>query len=167
MTRAGINFFDDSRCVDYLLSRTEVDPNRLGSTGLSGGGWRTDMLAALDTRIKAAVSVGWMATGDYQQLYNVAGAIGTFALLSGVWNRMDIPDMISMSVPCASMVVVGTEDHLFPPEGVQEANQQIRAAYAWAGYPQNFKAFNPPKVHCYDIEIQKEAIQWLDHHLKR
>jgi dienelactone hydrolase len=165
-TWAGVNFGDDSRCIDYLLSRTEVDPNRIGCTGLSGGGWRTDILAALDTRIKAAVSVGWMTTGDYQQLYNVQGACGTPTMLPGVWDRLDIPDLIAMSAPCASMIVVGTEDHLFPPEGVQEANRQIQVAYEWAGYPQNFKAFNPHKVHCYDLEIQREAIAWLDRHLK-
>ena len=75
----------------------------------------------------------------------------TRTMLPGVWDRMDIPDLIAMSAPCASMVVVGTEDHLFPPEGVQEANRQIQAAYKWAGYPERFKAFNPNKVHCYDL----------------
>lgn len=165
-TWAGVNFGDDSRCVDYLLSRPEVDPNRIGCTGLSGGGWRTNILVALDPRIKAAVSAGWMTTGDYQQLYKIEGAVGSFTMLPGVWDHIDIPDLIAMSAPCASMVVVGKMDHLFPPEGVQDANRQIQAAYEWAGYPQNFKAFNPNKVHCYDLEIQAEAIAWLDSHLK-
>ena len=165
-TWAGINFGDDSRCVDYLLSRPEVDPKRIGCTGLSGGGWRTDMLVALDSRIKAAVSVGWMTTGDYQQIYNVEGACGTFTMLPGVWDRIDIPDLIAMSAPCASMVIVGTRDRLFPPEAVKEANRQIQKAYEWAGYPERFRAYNPPKVHCYDLQIQQEATQWLDRHLK-
>src|SRR5687767_1535675 len=104
-TWAGVNFGDDSRCVDYLLSRKEVDPERIGCTGLSGGGWRTNIMAALEPRIKAAVSVGWMTTGDAQQPYNVSGAIGTFCLLPGVWNRIDIPDLIAMAAPKAVMVV--------------------------------------------------------------
>ncbi|MGH7956891.1 MAG: dienelactone hydrolase family protein, partial [Opitutaceae bacterium] len=62
-TWAGVNYGDDSRCVDYLLSRKEVDPDRIGCTGLSGGGWRTNIMAALEPRIKAAVAVGWMTTG--------------------------------------------------------------------------------------------------------
>jgi dienelactone hydrolase len=165
-TWAGVNFGDDSRCIDYLLSRPEVDPDRIGCTGLSGGGWRTNILAALDTRIKAAVSVGWMTSGDYQQVYNIAGACGAMTMLPGVWDRLDIPDLIAMAAPCASMVVVGTEDHLFPPEGVQEANRQIQEAYEWAGIPQNFNSFNPPKAHCYDLEIQQESIAWFDRHLK-
>lgn len=165
-TWAGLNFGDDSRCVDYLLSRKEVDGSRIGCTGLSGGGWRTDMIAALEPRIKAVVSVGWMTTGDSQQAYNVAGAIGTFCLLPGVWNRIDIPDLISMGAPKACMVVSATKDPLFPPLGQQEAARQITEAFSWAGKPQKFRSYTPEKEHCYDAEIQEEALSWFNKHLK-
>lgn len=165
-TWAGVNYGDDSRCVDYLLSRKEVDPNRIGCTGLSGGGWRTNMLVALEPRIKAAVSVGWMTTGDAQQPYNVAGAIGTFCLLPGVWNRLDVPDLIAMAAPKAVMVVSGTKDLLFPPLGQREAARQIAEAYSWAGYPDRFRNYFPEKEHCYDADIQDQALAWFDLHLK-
>jgi hypothetical protein len=116
-TWMGVNYWDDSRCVDYLQSRPEVDPDRIGCTGLSGGGWRTNVLAALDRRISASVSVGWMTTGDYQQVCNISGGIGTFCLLPGVWNRLDVPDLTTMAAPGASMVVSGQQDTLFAPEG--------------------------------------------------
>lgn len=166
-TWMGVNFWDDSRCVDYLLQRPEVDPLRIGCTGLSGGGWRTNILAALDDRIVAAVSGMWMTTGDYQQIYNVNGAIGTFCLLPGVWNRLDVPDLTIMSAPCASMVISGSNDRLFPPEGQQEAARQIAAGYEWAGCPELFSHNNPPKPHCYDAELQRDAIEWFDRHLKK
>ena len=166
-TWAGVNFGDDSRCIDYLLSRKEVDPERIGCTGLSGGGWRTNIMAALEPRIKAAVSVGWMTTGDSQQVYNVLGAIGSFNLLPGVWNRMDVPDLIAMAAPKAVMVVSNTEDPLFPPLGQQEAARQIAAAYSWAGHAGLFRNYAPPKPHCYDAEIQAEALAWFDRHLKQ
>jgi dienelactone hydrolase len=165
-TWAGVNYFDDSRCVDYLLSRKEVDGDRIGVTGLSGGGWRTNIMAALEPRIKAAVAVGWMTTGDTQQPYNVAGAIGTFCLLPGVWNRLDIPDLIAMAAPKACMVVSGSDDRLFPPLGQREAARQIKAAFEWAGCPDRFKSYMPAKPHCYDREIQAEALKWFDLHLK-
>jgi dienelactone hydrolase len=165
-TWAGVNYGDDSRCVDYLLSRKEVDPQRIGCTGLSGGGWRTNILTALDPRVKAAVSVGWMTTGDMQQPYNVAGAIGSFCLLPGVWNRIDIPDLIAMAAPKAVMVVSGTKDLLFPPAGQREAARQIADAYSWAGHASRFRNYAPDKEHCYDAEIQTQALQWLDMHLK-
>ena len=166
VTWAGLNYFDDSRCIDYLLTRREVDPERIGCTGLSVGGWRTNILTALEPRIKAAVSVGWMTTGDTQQPYNVNGAIGTFALLPGVLNRMDIPDFIAMAAPKAVMVVSGTRDALFPPLGQREAARQIADAYAWAGVPDRFRNFAPDKTHCYDADIQAEALAWFDRHLK-
>jgi len=165
-TWMGLNYWDDSRCVDYLLSRPEVDPNRIGCTGLSGGGWRTDMLAALDRRVKASVSGCWMTTGDYQQAYNVAGAIGTFCLLPGVWDRLDVPDLTILAAPNASMVISASQDRLFPPEGQQEAARQIRLGYEWAGCPEKFCHNNPPKPHCYDAELQRDAIRWFDAHLK-
>jgi dienelactone hydrolase len=165
-TWAGVNFGDDSRCVDYLLSRNEVDGARIGCTGLSGGGWRTNMIAALEPRIKAIVSVGWMTTGDTQQAYNLAGAIGTFCLLPGVWNRLDVPDLISMAAPKACMIVGGTEDLLFPPLGQKEATRQIAAAFSWAGSPDHFRSYAPVKPHCYDRDIQEEALAWFNHYLK-
>ena len=165
-TWMGVNYWDDSRCVDYLSSRPEVDPQRIGCTGLSGGGWRTNVLAALDRRIKASVSVGWMTTGDYQQVYNLAGAIGTFCLLPGVWDRMDVPDLTIMAAPCASMVVSGQQDMLFPPEAQAEAARQIGLGYEWAGCADRFRSYRPDKPHCYDAEVQEEALSWLDQHLK-
>ena len=164
-TWMGLNYWDDSRCVDYLRSRAEVDPDRIGCTGLSGGGWRTNLLAALDDRIRASVSVGWMTTGDYQQVYNVNGAIGTFCLLPGVWDRLDVPDLTIMSAPSAAMVVSTREDPLFPPEGQDEAARQIEAGFHWAGVPEKFVNVNPQKPHCYDAEIQDEALAWFDRHL--
>jgi dienelactone hydrolase len=165
-TWAGVNYGDDSRCVDYLLSRKEVDGARIGCTGLSGGGWRTNMMAALEPRIKAAVSVAWMTTGDAQQVYNLAGAVGTFCLLPGVWNRMDIPDLIGMAAPKAVMVVSGTEDYMVPPLGQRDAARQMASAYAWAGVPERFRFYAPSKPHCYDAEIQQQALDWFNIHLK-
>lgn len=164
-TWAGVNFWDDSRCLDYLQSRPEVDGNRLGCTGLSGGGWRTNILAALDDRVHAAASGCWMTTGDYQQVYNVDGAIGTFCLLPGVWDRLDVPDLTIMSAPCASMVISTSQDKLFPPEGQQEAARQIAAGYEWAGCREKFRHNDPPKGHCYDAELQRDAIGWFGQHL--
>ncbi|TFG65816.1 MAG: hypothetical protein E4H27_10500, partial [Anaerolineales bacterium] len=164
-TWMGVNFWDDSRCVDYLLSRSEVDPQRIGCTGLSGGGWRTNVLSALDDRIKASVSVGWMTTGDYQQVYNFSGAIGTFCLLPGVWNRLDVPDLAIMSAPNASMVVSGQQDMLFPPEAQADAARQIQMGYDWAGVGERFYDYRPDKPHCYDAETQQQALNWFERYL--
>jgi hypothetical protein len=79
---------------------------------------------------------------------------------------LDIPDLIAMAAPKACMVVSGSEDRLFPPLGQREAARQIRSAFEWAGCPDRFKSYMPAKPHCYDREIQEEALKWFDLHLK-
>lgn len=165
-TWAGVNFVDDVRCLDYLCERSEVDASRLGVTGLSGGGWRTNMLAALEPRLRAAVSVGWMTTSDAQHAYNVVGAIGTFCLLPGVWDHLDVPDLIALAAPTACMVVSGQKDMLFPPVAQQEASRHIEDAYAWSDAAERVDCWHPDKPHCYDAEIQSRALAWFNRHLK-
>jgi len=160
-TWAGINYWDDARCVDYLLSRPEVDGRRLGVTGLSGGGYRTDILMALEDRLKAAVSVGWMTTNDGVAEFNLAGAIGTFCLLPGVWDHLDVPDLVAMGFPKKSLVVIGQQDKLFPPAGVDEAFRQIQDAYRRFGNPEYLSLERPDKPHCYSVDIQQLALDWF------
>ncbi|OGG52100.1 MAG: hypothetical protein A3F84_19815 [Candidatus Handelsmanbacteria bacterium RIFCSPLOWO2_12_FULL_64_10] len=165
-TWMGLTYWDDSRCVDYLIGRQEVDSTRIGCTGLSGGAMRTNVMAALERRISASVSVCFMTTGDYQQVYNVAGAVGTYCHLPGVWDRLDLPDLTIMAAPSASMVISNSEDEMFPREGQLEAARQIQQGYAWAGCPEQFSHVYLPKDHCYDVELQQIAFDWFDRHLK-
>lgn len=119
------------------------------------------MLAALDRRVKASVSVGWMTVGDLQQRHNVAGCIGTFCLLPGVWDRLDVPDLAVMSAPNAAMIVVGARDRMFPPEAKVESERLIRDGFGWAGCPDRCRFWMPDKDHCYDADIQAEALAWF------
>ena len=61
-TWPGVVFWDDMRTVDYLVTRPEVDPKRIGCEGISMGGYRALFLTALDARIRAGCVVGFMST---------------------------------------------------------------------------------------------------------
>ena len=161
VTWAGINFADDRSCIDYMLTRPEIDGSRLGVTGLSGGGWRTDMLLALEHRLKAGVSVGWMTTNQGSFENNFNGAIGVFAPLPGVWNRMDLSDAAGSGFPVNAMYIVGSQDKLFPSEGVDEAFRKIKEIYTRAGVPDNVGFARPDTVHCYNAEVQEIALDWF------
>ncbi len=64
------------------------------------------------------------------------------------------------------MVLSGRNDLLFPPAGQREAARQIAATYDWAGCPNRFRDYAPDKPHCYDREIQEQALAWFDLCLK-
>ena len=160
-TWAGVNLADDRGCIDYMLTRKEIDGSRLGVTGLSGGGWRTDMMLALEPRLKAGVSVGWMTTNQGSFEENFTGAIGVFCGLPGVWNRMDLPDAVGSGFPVNARYIVGAKDKLFPSAGVNEAFEKIGKIYARAGVPENVSFARPDTVHCYNDTVQRLALEWF------
>jgi dienelactone hydrolase len=83
----GVMLWDDIRSLDYLASRPEVDPRRLGCVGLSVGGYRSFVLAALDRRIKAAIDVGWMSSLGTHIRRHVINSIGR----SHISHRWSLP----------------------------------------------------------------------------
>ncbi|MHC4872701.1 MAG: dienelactone hydrolase family protein [Planctomycetota bacterium] len=164
-TWAGLNAWEDKCCVDYLLTRPEVDSKRIGCTGLSGGGWRTNMLAALDKRIKASVSVGWMTAGNYQHKHDILGTIGVFAMIPGVFSRMDVPDLAVLAAPGAAMVLNASKDDHFTPESQRYADKIAKKGYKWAGVPDKYQGMFYEEPHCYCQDMQNDAIAWLKKHL--
>ena len=160
-TWAGINLADDRSCIDYMLTRSEIDSTRLGVTGLSGGGWRTNMVMALEPRIKAGVSVGWMTTNEGSFETNFKGAIGVFSPLPGIWNRMDLSDVAGSGFPVNAMYIVGAKDNLFPSAGVDEAFGKIKKIYERAGLPDHVGFARPDTVHCYNSTVQQIALDWF------
>jgi dienelactone hydrolase len=165
ITWAGVMFLDDIRTVDYLVTRPEVDPQRIGCCGLSVGGFRSAHLAGLDGRIKAAVVVGWMSTYG-SMLQNKLTSIGFMKVVPGLYHYMDLPDVVSLTVPGGLMVIHGTRDQLFPPEGVQDSFAKIAAVYRKAGVPERFQGVTYDGPHEFNSRMQEKAFAWLDRWLK-
>ncbi len=116
-TWPGVMFWDDIRTVDYLVSRPEVDAKRIGCVGLSVGGLRACHLAALDDRIKAAVVLGWMTSFPAQLEKHVRNTIGHTKVVPGLYRQLDYPDVASLAMPAALLVINGSQDGLFHPDG--------------------------------------------------
>jgi dienelactone hydrolase len=160
-TWAGIIFWDDIRTVDYLVTRPEVDSTRIGCVGLSVGGLRACHLAALDDRIKAAVVVGWMASFPAQLRRHIRNTIGHTKLVPGLYRHMDYPDVASLAMPGALLVIQGSRDALFEPDGVQVCFDKLHGCYAKAGIPERFRAHPYDAPHEFNAEMQTEAWEWL------
>jgi len=160
-TWPGVMFWDDVRTVDYLLTRKEVDPQRIGCVGLSVGGLRSCHLAALDDRIKAAVVVGWMASFPRQLKRHVRSSIGLTKLVPGLYREMDYPDVAALAMPSALLVINGSKDGLFDAQGVRECFDKLTACYRKAGVPEKFRGSLYDTPHEFNAEMQTEAWAWL------
>jgi len=160
-TWSGVMFWDDIRTVDYLLTRPEVDKNRIGCVGLSVGGLRSCHLAALDDRIKAAVVVGWMASFPSQLKTHIKHTIGFTKLVPGLYRYLDYPDVASLAMPNALMVINGRKDGLFELDGVQACFDKLAACYKKAGIPEKLRLLLYDTPHEFNAEMQAEAWEWL------
>lgn len=130
----GMIIRDDQLALNVLVARPEVDPARVGVTGMSMGGSRTTWLCALDDRPKALVPVAQMtryadfaATGRYNLhgiYYYVPGM-----LKSGI----DMEHLVALAAPRPQLVLIGDSDPLSPIEGVRAVESFARNVYAEAG----------------------------------
>lgn len=160
-TWPGVMFWDDVRTVDYLLTRPDVDPRRIACVGLSVGGLRSCHLAALDDRIRAAVVVGWMTSFPWQLRNHVENTIGHTKVVPGLYRHLDYPDVASLAAPKPLLVINGSRDTLFHPEGVKAAFQKLHSCYAKAGTPERCRTRLYDTPHEFNAEMQSEAWEWL------
>ncbi|HTE20543.1 MAG TPA: alpha/beta hydrolase family protein [Armatimonadota bacterium] len=160
-TWPGVMFWDDRRTVDYLVSRPEVDPKRIGCVGLSVGGLRSCHLAALDDRVKASVVVGWMASFPAQLKSHIVHTIGHTKLVPGLYRYLDYPDVASLAMPNAMLVINGSRDGLFETKGVRASFDKLEACYRKAGIPDRVRTRLYDTPHEFNGEMQAEAWEWL------
>lgn len=160
-TWAGVMFTDDLRTVDYLATRPEVDPERIGCCGLSVGGFRSAHLAGLHPRVRCAVVVGWMCSYG-AMLRGKLTSIGFMKVIPGLYEFMDLPDVVSMTCPGALLAIHGTRDGLFTNEGVQQAFDKIAAVYSKVGVAERFAGLTYDGPHEFNVPMQERAFDWLD-----
>jgi dienelactone hydrolase len=157
----GVMLWDDLRTVDYLASRPEVDRNRIACAGLSVGGYRSFLLAALDPRIKAAIDVGWMTCFASQIERHINHTMGLTFVIPGMYRYFDLPDLGALIAPRSVMVMMGSRDGLFPVNGIAAAFRKIEQCFAKAGAPERQRCRMFPVPHEFNLEMQAEAWSWL------
>jgi hypothetical protein len=166
LTWPGIVFWDDIRTVDYLVTRPEVDANRIGCLGISMGGWRTCFLAALDERIRAACVTGFMST--FRPM--IQAHVDTHSwvhYVPGLQRYLDLPDVVTLHAPHPLMVQQCSQDRLFPLAGMRESVERIADGYAKAGAKDRFTGRFYDEPHIFTRRMQDDAIDWFDRHLRK
>lgn len=165
-TWAGILSHDDRLSVEYLLSRDDVDSTRIGCSGLSIGGYRAALLAGTDPRISCAVITGWMPS--LQSLLHSRLRDHTFMVfIPGLLGRhMEFSDIVSIMAPNPLFVQQCRLDDLYTETGMRDACDSLEKVYIKADRPNNFKSKFYECTHKFNVEMQDDALDWLDQHLQ-
>ncbi|MCX5643752.1 MAG: prolyl oligopeptidase family serine peptidase [Phycisphaerae bacterium] len=163
-TWPGLVFWDDIRTVDYLVTRPEVDPSRLGCQGISMGGYRAMFLAALDPRIKAGCIVGFMSTVR-PMIHHHVDTHSWVHFLPALHRYLDWPDVASLAAPRSLLVLQCERDGLFPPAGMKESVEKIATVFERAGAQEKFTGRFYDEPHHYTRRMQDDAFAWFDRQL--
>jgi hypothetical protein len=160
----GMMVRDDLLALNYLVSRHEVDPERIAAMGMSMGSTRTWWAAALDERIKVAISVACLTR--YQNLI-AHGSVREHGIYYYVPNEsIDTESVIGLIAPRPHLTLTGDRDAGSPADGVKTINVFQEDLYRLYGKRQNFRGVLYPGVdHTYTPEMWDETLQWLDKHL--
>ena len=150
--------WDAIRGLDYLLSRPEVDPARVGLTGNSGGGTMTTFVNALEDRLTMAAPSCYITTW----LHNVENELpadseqippGTLA------SGLEMGDFLIARAP-RPLVVLGQSNDFFDPRGTKETYEEVRRVYSLLGAEDSIRLTIGTGNHGYSQE-NREAMYSL------
>ena len=128
--------WDGIRAVDYLLTRKEVDPARIGITGRSGGGTQSSYIAAFDNRIAAAAPECYLT--NFTRLLQTSGASDAEQnFYKCILKGYDQPDLLLVRAPKPALMITTTRD-IFSIQGVRETEKQVSLIYKAYGKENNF-----------------------------
>jgi hypothetical protein len=163
VTVQGMWTWDLMRLLDLLVRDRRVDARRIGCAGLSGGGMQTLDLAALDTRIVAAVDSGYFY--GVQQSLQVLNSNCACNLVPDLWESFDMGDIGGLVAPRGLFIESGDEDGLNGAGKLANVDSQIaiaRKVYRAFGAADNLDRHVFHGGHRWD---GSEAIPWLQRRL--
>jgi cephalosporin-C deacetylase-like acetyl esterase len=171
---AQYRLWDAIRAVDYLLTRPEVDRNRIGCTGHSGGGTMTMYLCALEPRIHVAVEVQGNSENLAGPSYDPPGAVADAEqnLIDSLSAGIDRGDLLLAFAPkplmiCYSVQDVGTTYSPRYAEGTQEILEELKAVYRISGDADKVQLFRSTLPHDYDFFTRRAAYEWFNRWLAK
>ena len=151
--------WDGIRSLDYLASRPEIDPERLGATGNSGGGTMTAYLMALDDRIKAAAPACYITS--LERLFATIGPQDAEQNITGqVAFGMDHADYVTMRAPKPTLMCVGTQDY-FDIGGSWASFREAKLLYGRLGFGERVELFESDEPHGFTKPRREAAMRWL------
>ncbi len=157
--------WDGIRAIDYLVSRPEVDPNRIGVTGISGGGTQTSYIAALDDRVLASAPANYIC--GLRRLFESIGPQDAEQNINGgLAHGIDHADFLEVRAPKPTLVVATTRD-FFSIQGARETVAEAKRAYRAFGAEENLTIVEDDYVHGYTQKNREAIYSFFQEHLNR
>ena len=125
-TMAGMRVWQAERMLDYLLERSDVDSERIGVMGISGGGLASSFFAAYERRIKACVVSGFLCTFK-DSIMSIYHCVDNF--VPGIINNGEMADLFGLIAPRPLLMESGTDDDIFPIDGVKSSYARLETLY--------------------------------------
>ncbi|MBL8221604.1 MAG: acetylxylan esterase, partial [Bryobacterales bacterium] len=163
-TIAGWMVWDSMRAIDYLLTLPDVDSERIGVTGNSGGGLNTLFTAALDQRVRVAVVAGY--TFEFNNWLKYAGMHCACTHLPGIFRAMEWFEIAGLIAPRALLMMQGQNDGIFPISGARRSGHSVETLYALAGEKAQVRFLElPGQPHAYTRPFREPMYGWMVRHL--
>ncbi len=157
--------WDGIRAIDYLLTRDDVDAERINITGTSGGGFQSAHIAALDPRIKVAAPSCYITALPmrvYNRIFKDPDSDPEQDLNGMISNGVDHPGLLLLMYPRPVFVATAVLD-FFPIEGAHKSVREVRAFYTRFGHQDRIAMREGYHEHQYSPENQEAAFEFLDH----
>ncbi|GAB6166746.1 alpha/beta hydrolase family protein [Thermostilla marina] len=156
---ATYRIWDGLRSMDYLASRDEVDPTRLGCTGNSGGGTMTSYLMALDDRIVCAAPSCYLTT-----LPTVIRTINPQDAEQNIFGQlafgMDHAEYVIARAPKPTLICCATRD-FFDIHGTWETFRDAKRFYTRLGFAERVDLIETDATHGFSLELRTGAVRWM------
>jgi len=155
--------WDGIRAIDYLVSRREVDPERIGVTGFSGGGTVTSYLGAYDERVKVTVPCSW-ATASRRQLETKGGQDAEAEFLRGLKEGITLEDLLEVRAPKPTLLTFTSRDEYLSLQGAREAFKEAQKAYNAYRKPENLQMVEDDSKHWMTLKIRERIYSFFMTH---
>ncbi len=153
-------FVDDGvAAIDYLLTRPEIDPERIGVAGNSGGGTQASYLAAVEPRLKAAVSSCYMTS--WKQLWGGPGPQDAEQILPGFLEKgLDFADFAYAFAQRPFLITSAIRDY-FPIVGARAAHAEMKRLSNLLDQPTRAGFFEYDDPHGWSQPRREAAVRWF------
>lgn len=163
-TGAGGELWNSLRALDVLASRPEVDPARIGATGISGGGAHSFFLAVADERIKAVASCCGLAMPHASIADRHLNDHCDCIYVLNIFQRCT-SEFAALIAPRPLFLGFASEDLLFSRSEYLALAEQTRRIYRLYDADESFRLFEYPGPHGYRPETITAINDWFDRHV--